>query len=97
MLHCAALQSGEGETYYASSGALAHRGRYSNGTMDGAGAMFYEASGKLLFNGTFRCGRFYAGKLYDALGNVVETLNGGGANHVKFVRKFFNRTGRGLK
>ena len=69
-------QNGEGETYYSTSGHVAHRGQYCNGSMDGAGAMFYEDSGKLLFNGTFRNGNFHAGKMYDALGNVVENLNG---------------------
>ena len=39
-------QNGEGETHYATSGHVAHRGHYRNGSMDGAGAMFYEDSGK---------------------------------------------------
>ena len=32
-------QNGEGETHYATSGHVAHRGHYRNGSMDGAGAI----------------------------------------------------------
>ena len=35
---------------------------------------------QVLFNGTFRNGNFHEGKLYDALGNVIETINGTAKN-----------------
>ena len=36
----------------------------------------YVTIPQVLFNGTFRNGNFHEGKLYDALGNVIETING---------------------
>ena len=40
----------------------------------------YTSIPQVLFNGTFRNGNFHEGKLYDALGNVIETINGTAKN-----------------
>lgn len=66
--------SANGEAMMLQSNGRVTKGNYSNGRLDGYGAM-YGADGVLLSKGVWRAGSLSVGDIYDAQGNITQSID----------------------